>query len=297
MPADSVNILPGPLYHRMEPRIALSRRVNNLQFTISYDRTSQFFHLLANSSVGLPTDIWMPSGRNIKPQNCNIYAIGYETKINKWVPSISLFYKDFFNTTDFKDNANLFLNKYVESQLLQRAGKAYGMELSMQKKSGIFTGLMSYTLSKTFNRIEGVNEGKEYPSRYDKRHNLSATGKFDFSKKIQASFNFVYTTGGAITVPAGNFVFDGVVFNYYTSRNSYRLPDYHRLDMSLKYSPSANMKRKYKSAWSFDLYNAYGRKNPFTVFSMQSDYGLTNTGIKALYLFRVVPSVAYSFTF
>jgi hypothetical protein len=286
------------VFHRLEPRLSITYKHNSNSFVFSYDRMSQYFHLLANSSVGLPTDLWMPSGGGIEPQMADIFSINYHRLFRKsFEGSVGVYYKTFDNILDFKDNANLFVNRYVESQLLQGIAKAYGLETFFQKSAGNFTGSISYTASKATNSIAGVNGGKPFPSRYDKRHNFSITGKSILSKTWEFSFNFVYTTGGALTVPSGNFVFDGVVFNDFTTRNGFRLPDYHRLDISFRYNSSRNDHRKFKRTWSFDIYNAYGRKNPFTIYSQQEDHGFTRTDVKAIYLFRVVPTVTYNFSF
>ena len=285
-------------FHRIDPRVSISFTNKKIKYSASYDKTTQYFHLLANSSVGLPTDVWLPSSNNIHPQRADIFSVTTEYLPAKlFSPSLSVYYKSVNRNMDFIDNADLFVNKYVESQLRQGTAKAYGMEFMLQKATGKFTGFLSYTLSKAEVTINGVNRGEPFPSRYDKRHNLSLNAKIEVSKRLQASMNFVYTTGGAITVPTGNFVFDGVVFNYYSSRNGYRLPVYHRLDLSLKYTPRKNEGRKWSSFWSFDIYNVYGRKNPFTVFSRQADYGFGQTNVSMIYLFGIVPSLTYNFKF
>jgi hypothetical protein len=300
-PYDSITFSSGDvekIYHRLEPRLSLQYQRKNSSLTISYDRMSQYLHLLANSSVGLPTDVWLPSGGRIQPQMSDIYSINLHHNFNTtWQGSIGGFYKNLQNVLDFKDNANLFVNKYFESQLLQGKGTAYGVEFFMQKTREKFTGSISYTWSKAMNVIEGVNGDKPFPSRYDKRHNISFTGKHILSKRWEASVNFVYTTGGALTVPAGNFTFDGVAFNYYSDRNSFRLPDYHRMDVSLRYNSKKNDNRRFQSSWSFDVYNVYGRKNPFTVYSQQQDYYFQKTQVNAIYLFKVVPTISYNFKF
>lgn len=300
-PYDSVTFSKGEIeevFHRLDPRIAFIVTRGKHTISASYDRTNQFFHLLANSSVGLPTDIWMPSGGSIEPQRADIYALTYQRALGRDAEgSFGGFYKRTKNLLDFRDNANLFVNRYVESQLLQGTGESYGIEFFLQKQFGEFSGSLSYTWSKAMNTIAGVNDGQAFPSRYDKRNNISLNGLLKHSRRWKTSFNYVYTTGGALTVPAGNFTFDGVTFNYYTARNNFRLPDYHRFDISWKYSPRKNDHRQYKSHWSFEVYNVYRRKNPFTVYSQQLDDGFFATEVKAFYLFGLVPSITYNFTF
>jgi hypothetical protein len=214
-----------------------------------------------------------------------------------WGLASSIFYKRIHNVVDFRDNARLFLNKYIESQLLQGSAQAYGAELFIEKKKGRLTGSLSYTLSKTYNQIEGVNDGNPYPNRYDKRHNISSMWRFQLNPKLNVSANFILTSGGALTVPTGTFVFDGIPFNYYSKRNGYRLPVYNRLDLAFKYQRNKNPDRKFKGYWVLDIYNVYGKKNPFTVYSLQTDYGFQATKVNAFYLFKIVPSISYNFTF
>jgi hypothetical protein len=300
-PIDSVFYSKGEIekvFHRIDPRISFIWKTQKGTLTTSYDRTTQYFHLLANSSVGLPTDIWMPSGGTLEPQTADIFAITYQQQLRESLEgSIGSFYKSLQNIVDFKDNANLFVNSYIESQLLQGRGNSYGAELFLQKTAGKFRGSASYTWSKTKYHIEGVNNDLEFSPRFDKRHNLSITSKLEPSRRWQFSMNFVYTTGSAVTLPSGNFTFDGAIFNSYAARNSFRLPNYHRMDLSFRYSPRKNENRKYKSYWSFDIYNLYARKNPFTVYSQTEDYGFDFAKVRAIYLYKFVPSISYNFNF
>lgn len=298
-PIDSVTTSSFSAEHRLEPRIGIKYTLGRNRFSLSYDRTVQSLHLLANSSVGLPTDIWWPSSNNIRPQFADIYVASYEKYVTHYLEvHFSLFYKSLGNVVDFKDNAKLFVNKHVESQLLQGKGTSYGAEMFVAKTQGKMTGSLSYTYSKTFNRINGVNNGEKYPNRYDKRHNVSVMFKYPISKRIEVNSNFVLTSGGALTMPVGSFVFDGVSFNAYSTRNNYRLPAYHRLDLSFKYkNEKRNQSRRFKHYWSLDIYNAYGQKNPFTVYSIQEDHGFVQTRTHALFLYRIVPTLSFNFEF
>jgi hypothetical protein len=296
---DSVNASGLDLTHKLEPRVSVSYKIGNNTLSLSYDRTVQFLHLLSNSSVGLPTDIWWPSSNNIKPQYADIYAGSWGKDIR---PALYLefaaFYKSFYNVVDFRDNARLFANKHIESELLQGDGKSYGVELFVNKRQGKLTGSLSYTLSKTFNEIEGINNGRRYPNRYDKRHSAFMALHYALSDRIKLNSNFVISSGGALTMPAGSFTFDGVSFNLYSARNGYRLPIYHRLDLSFQYmNPERNENRRFRHYWSLDIYNAYGRRNPFTLYSVQADYGFHYTQANALYLYRIVPTLSFNFEF
>ncbi|HEY0744412.1 MAG TPA: TonB-dependent receptor [Chryseosolibacter sp.] len=296
-PVDSTRTSAFNPFNRFEPRVSVSYTYGKSRIGLSYDRTVQFFHLLANSSVGLPTDIWWPSSKNIKPALADILAGSYETNLASNIKMhYALYYKYLSNVTDFRDNARLFINKYVDSQLLQGTGTAYGAEFQLEKTKGRFTGLTSYTYSKTFNKIEGINNGQRYPNRYDKRHNLSTSVRYTISRTFELSSNFVLTSGGAVTVPVGSFTFGGVSFNSYSTRNNYRLQPYHRLDVSLKYRKSKSKKTSTRY-WSLDIYNVYARKNPFSIYSLQQDYGFVATNTYGLYLFGVVPALSYNFQF
>ena len=301
-PYDSITYDKGEIekiYHQLEPRVSLVYTPGKSSFSLSYDRTIQYFHLLANSSVGLPTDVWLPSGGRIRPQQADIFALSFQRPLGEKLSSlVSVFYKRMHNITDFKDNANLFVNRYIESQLLQGRGTAYGSEFLLQKKTGKFTGLISYTLSRTYHYIDGVNNNERYIPRYDKTHSLNTSALLKLSKRWEIGTNYVYGTGGAITMPSGNFWFDGATFNTYTTRNGYRLPDYHRLDLSFRFSPKKNDRRKrYRSEWTLDIYNVYARKNPVTIYSQPQDVFFTKTEVNAIYLFKILPSLSYSFKF
>ena len=296
-PMDSVTTSSFSPEHKLEPRFSIKYTSGKNRFSLSYDRTVKFLHLLANSSVGMPTDIWWPSSRNIKPQFADIYAASYDRYATDWLDMhFSLFYKSLQNVVDFKDNAKLFVNKYVESQLLQGRGTSYGAEMFVAKTRGKLTGSLGYTYSKTFNKIDGVNDGQSYPNRYDKRHNVSVMFTYPLSDRVEINSNFVVTSGGALTMPVGSFVFDGVLFSSYSTRNSYRLPAYHRLDLSFKYrNEQRNQARRFKHYWSLDIYNVYGQKNPFTIYSIQQDYGFVQTDTRALFLYRIVPTLSFNF--
>lgn len=310
IPHDSINFSNGKIaeaFHRFDPRIWLSYAVDlNNTVTISYDRTTQYLHLLSNSSVGLPTDIWMPSGNNIEPQLADIYVLSYQHQRPEEGMDfrLSAYYKLTYNILDFIDNANLFVNPYIQSQLLQGKGKSYGAEFFLQKKIGKVQGSVAYTLSQALNTIQGINQGKPFASRYDKRHNISATTIYHYSKRLEVSMNFIFTTGGAYTAPVGSFSFGDysagltktTAFSYYTARNAARLPQYHRLDLGIKYYSKKNEIRRWKSWWGLDVYNIYNRKNPFSVF-VEQDGNSHNTKASMVYLFGAVPTISYNFTF
>lgn len=299
LPSDSLSTKDIKLRWRLEPRLSIRYMIGKGSMSFSYDRTLQFMHLLANSSVGLPTDIWWPSTNNIKPQSADIFAFSYEREISRGLRgNIAAFFKSMNGIVDFRDNAKLFVNKYLESQILQGTGTSYGAEVLISKQIGKLIGSVSYTYSKSYNTIDGINNGKAYPNRYDKRHNVAVVLSTPVSERITLNSNVVFTTGGALTVPDGSFIFDGVAFNAYGDRGNYRLPAYHRLDVSLRYeNRKKNEARSFKHYWVLDVYNMYGRKNPFTLYSLQTDNAFYQTRTQALYLYRIVPTLTYNFQF
>ncbi len=285
-------------FQRLEPRMNMRYKINEAQsIKASYTRTSQNLHLLSSSSLGLPTDVWYPVNKHIKPQIADQFALGYFNNFsdNKWVTSVESYYKDMKNQIDFKDNANLFLNSKVEQEILSGKGWSYGAEFMVKKEKGLLKGWLAYTWSKTEKKIEGINQGKAFPTRYDKRHDLSAFLNYKLSKRMTLSSNFVYSTGGAITAAKGSFEYQGTLVNHYSERNAYRLPNYHRLDLSLVLK--GKQKKKYKTQWVFAVYNVYNRHNAYSIYTKQDDYDLKTNQSYLIYMFGAVPSVSYNIKF
>lgn len=310
-PYDSVVTHSGIVqaYHRIDPRAWLSWKLNeNQSIIISYDHTTQFLHLLSNSALSLPTDMWMVSGGSIKPQSADNYAIAYSIQSDKknWKALFSVYDKKMKHITDFKDNANLFANPYVQSQMLQGVGHSYGLEMMAQKEVGKSQGMVSYTLSRTVYQIDGINNDRPFASRSDRRHNVKVNLTRKWSKRLETSLNFIYTSGAPTTIPQGYFPFSTnysgggwipMTFSYYTNRNGYRLPDYHRLDFSVKLHSRKNETRKMKTWWTVDVYNVYARKNPFGLYAQQNRYDLNKVDFRMMYLFGVVPTISYNLAF
>lgn len=287
-------------YYALEPRLSLGYLLTeNVSMKASYIHTVQNLHKISNSSLGLPTDIWLPAASDIRPQSADQYSLGVYTdwKDDTFEFSAEVFGKQMHDIIDFKDNAELFVNPQVAEEILPGEGRAYGLELLLQKKKGRTQFWLSYTLSKAEFQIDGINEDNWYPARYDRRHSLKLTLTHSLSKAWSVSSNFVYSTGSATTIPIGIFEFKGSSFIEYSDRNAYRLPDYHRLDIAFKYVPSKNSQRRWKSEWNFGLYNVYGRKNVFSLYLRQNDYQLQQQQAYQIYLFTFMPNVSYSFKF
>ena len=287
-------------YHGLEPRISIRYLINNSSSVkASFTKSKQFQHLISNSTVGLPTDVWLPADKYIKPQSSTQYAVGYFKKFfdDHVEFSAEAYYKTMNDIIDYKDNADLMLNNHIETQALRGKGKSYGLELFLKKKVGRYTGWISYTLSKTSKKIEGVNNGNWYPVQYDKRHNLSAILNYKLNNRWSVATTFKYSSGGHITIPEGVFNFQGVAFNYYTSRNGYELPAYHRLDLSFTYKERQRTYPNKSGEWNFGIYNVYDQRNIFSLFIKQDRGNLNLNKAYKMYLYGIIPFVSYNFKF
>lgn len=299
---DTVKIPSGKFYHHeygLEPRIALSYMLNNqTSVKASYSRTLQYVHLLSFSSSGSPLDVWIPANPAIKPQIAHQYSVGFFMGLfmNKLQTSVEVFHKDLKHVIDFKDHPNVLLYDQVETELRFGTGYAYGMEWMLRKESGDLTGWISYTWLRSFRKIEEVNNNKKFPTPSDRPHNVSIVLNYQvpFYRRIEASVNWIYNTGQPFVMPEGRFLFFGEFIPVYSGRNAYRMPDYHRLDFSLIYRLNRPGSR-FKNELNLSIYNLYGRKNPWMIA-----YRLTRDGTQyaeMTYLFGVVPSVTWNFSF
>ena len=281
---------------RLAPRASLTYIIDDKNSVkASYNRTYQYLHLVTNSSVGLPTDVWLPVDNNIRPREADQVALGYFRNLqdNALRFSAETYYKRFNNVIDYKDNADLFLNNNVETQIRTGTGEAYGVEFLLEKRKGRWNGWTSYTLSRVTQQIDGVNQGKEYSPRYDKRHNLSLVVSYELNKKWQLAANFAYISGGGITVPLGFYNSAGRPYNYYSERNAYRLPAYHQLNISgtYKFRP----KGKWQSELVLGITNVYDRRNYFSFYVNHQENARTR--VFKSYLFGLMPSINYNFKF
>lgn len=302
-PIDSVVRAAGEIfnsYDGWEPRLSMRLLMNSTaSIKASYNRTYQYIHLATNSTAAFPWDIWVPSSERVLPEIADQVAVGWFQNIsdNTYEASAEIYCKTLQNQFDFRDGAILLLNEDLESEFRFGDGRAYGLETMIQKKKGRLTGQLSYTLSRATRTIEGVNEGREYSANSDRRHDISATVSWRSSERGTLSANFVYYTGVPITLPAGQYVISGQTVNFISERNGYRLPDYHRMDLSYTIDSKKKEGRRWNGSWNFSLYNAYGRKNAFAVLAGSQTNPGQNSQLVKLYLFRWVPSVTYNFEF
>ncbi len=285
-------------YFNLEPRFSASFKLNtSSSVKLSYTRTTQNLHLLSNSTSSNPTDVWIPSSNNVKPEISDQVSAGYYRNFrdNAYEFSSEIYYRDLQNQIDYKNGAQLIANQNVESQLIFGKGRAYGLELFFKKKVGKLTGWVSYTLSKTERKFDGVNNFTWYPANQDRTHNLSVVGIYKVNKKWTLSADFVYYTGNAVTWPSGKYEVNGQIAFLYTERNGYRMPAYHRLDVGA--TLQGKKTKKFDSNWNFSIYNLYGRENPYSITFEQDPGDPSKTRAEQVSLFRWVPSVTYNFKF
>jgi hypothetical protein len=285
-------------YVNLEPRIGVNYIINEKSSVkASYGRNTQNLHLLSNSTSSNPTDLWIPSSNNVMPEIADQVSLGYfrNFKDNTYEFSGEVYYKNMQNQIDYKDGAQLNFNANVEADLLYGIGRAYGVELFLKKKYGRLNGWIGYTLARTERKIDGINNGQYYAAKQDRTHDVSVVGIYELSKKWTLSAAWVYYTGNAITFPSGKYVSAGQVLNYYTERNGYRMPDYHRLDVGATWYRKRTAKRE--SSWNFSVYNAYGRENAFTITFEQDANDPNRTQAIQTTLFRWIPSITYNFKF
>ena len=293
-------------FGNLEPRLSLAYTFNDRQSVkASYNRMTQYLHLVTNTSSPTPLDIWTPSGKYIEPQSLDQVAVGYfqNFKEEKYSLELETFYKYIRNRLDYIDGANLIANDAIEQVLLKGNARAYGTELLFRKNKGRFTGWLAYTLSRSEQRTPGrtieetgINNGEWYRTSYDKTHDISLTGSYELSKKWRFNSNFIFQTGLPTTYPKGQYQFENLTIPVYGLRNSNRLPDYHRLDISATYTPKPNKRSGYISSWNFGIYNVYARKNAVSLSFRENEDTGRNEAVR-LSLFGIVPSVTYNFKF
>jgi hypothetical protein len=309
---------PIKAFGNLEPRASFMYEVSNsVSIKASYNRMNQYIHLISNTTASTPIDVWQPSTNNIKPQQGNQVALGYfkNIKENGYETSAEVYYKWTKNQVDYIDGADLFINKYLEGQLLSGIGRAYGIELYAKKNTGRLTGWLSYTLGKSELKVDGINFGSNrftgkgdwYATRFDQRHNFKLTSFYDLSKKVSLSGIFSYVSSAPATYPTDRVSQQGYVIPYFSGgkRNNVRIPDYHRLDVSatIKNIWRGKKERSGEDHLVISVYNAYARKNPFSVSFSQGkdrqpgDKPLSTTSTQTSIIGTIIPSISYNFKF
>lgn len=298
-------------YSSLEPRVSLNfQPTGSLSVKASYNKMTQYIHLLSNTAASSSLDVWTPSTNNIRPQSGDIYVFGLfkNFKNNLFETSVEVYYKDLKNQIDYIDGADLLINKYFEGDLLSGLGRAYGVELLLRKNRGNFNGWVSYSYGKSELKIDGINNFEWYPTRYDQTHNFKVTSTYKISNRVQLSGNFVYLTGTPVTFPSSKYVIQGfaIPHNAEMSRHQFRIPDYHRLDISVtlkgKEFKRNGKERKNESSTVIGIYNLYNRRNPFSIYFSQGKSNVSQGFVpgevtRLSIIGSFVPSVTYNFKF
>jgi hypothetical protein len=291
-------------YMNFEPRFSIKYQINEASsIKASYNRMAQYVHLLSNTAAATPVDQWYPTTNVLQPELADQVALGYFRNFNDnaWESSVEVYYKDLQNQLDFIPSADLGFNESVESDLLVGIGRAYGVEFFLKKNVGKLTGFLSYTLSRSERRVEGINNGDWYPTRFDQTHNVNLTLSYDLTEKWSFSSNFVYNTGTPASFPTNGYFLQGVTFFVPHTpggeRNQNRIPDYHRIDLSATYKPYTENDAWWKGQWVFSIYNLYARRNAFSIYPSFNLDTRQPEFIRFSLLGSIVPSITYNFDF
>lgn len=286
-------------YINLEPRMSASLVLDERRsLKTSYNRLVQNLHQLTNTSSSLPTDQYVLSSLSIKPQMVDQVSFGYFQKFTPrhYELSVEAYYKRLGNQIDVRNGATLQANSHFEGELLFGVGRAYGLETYLRKHSGRLTGWLSYTLSKSQRKFSGINAGRWFNARQDRSHDLAIVANYALSSAWTLGATFVFNTGNAVTFPSGKYLVNGRSMFYYTERNGYRMPDYHRLDFGVTYSPKKTNKG-FRSSWTLGLYNVYNRKNAYTIDFRENKANPNLTEAYKIVLFGIVPSLTWNFKF
>lgn len=285
-------------YFNLEPRLSVNFMMNdNNSLKLSFNRNTQNLHQLSNTTSTLPTDVWIMSSRLVKPESAVQGALGYYVDFNKdrYEFSAEVYYKDMQNQIEIRNGGDVQANPKLEADLVYGVGRAYGLELFLKKRMGRLNGWISYTLSKSERQFEEINQGAWFNARQDRTHNLNIVTMVDIKPRLSFSATFSLSSGTAVTYPSGKYTIDDHQVWYYSERNGYRMPVYHRLDMALTLKSKAGS--KFNSSWNFGLYNAYNHKNAYLIDFRQNEEDPSRTEAYQIALFGIVPSVTWNFNF
>jgi hypothetical protein len=280
-------------------------------------RNYQYIHLTSLSPTSLPTDVWIPSTDLTKPQIGVQYSVGYFRNFHQddYETSVELYYKDMYNQTEYKEGAQpeQTVNDNIDNLLIYGRGYSYGAEFFLKKRTGNLNGWIGYTWSKTFRVFDEVNNGEPFPTRWDRRHDISFVANYALNKKWEFGFVFVYATGNAITLPVERYFIEGKIVDRYGDRNSFRMAPYHRADISATYHVTPRRERRHPlpdgaperktlfySSWNFSVYNLYNRRNPYFIYfgtDGQLQEGTLQVKAYQVSLFPILPSVTWNFSF
>jgi hypothetical protein len=293
-------------FNNLEPRFAVAYTLNDDQsIKASYNRMTQYLHLISNTQSPTPLDVWAPSDQYLKPQLLDQVALGYfrNLKDDSYSLEVETFFKKIKNRVDYIDGANLIANEAIERVVLNGKARAYGLEVLFRKNSGQFKGWISYTVSRTEQQVAGrtteetgINNGNWYKTGFDKTHNIAIVGNYKLNEKWRFSANFILQTGQPVTFPTGQYEYEGITVPIFSARNENNLPTYHRLDVSATLTPRKNKDRKWQAEWVFGIYNIYNRQNAASITFRQNQETGSNEALR-LSIFGLVPSATYNIKF
>jgi len=293
---------PVTTYVGLEPRVSTRFAVSpNASLKAGLTVTNQYLHLVSNSSSTLPADIWVPSTERVKPQRGLQYSLGYFRNFsnNRYEASLEVYYKTLRDQIDYREDYVNDPAEDLENEFVFGEGKSYGLELLVRKNKGLCTGWIAYTLSRTERQFDDINNGEVYPTQFDRRHDISLVANYTAGEKWELGGTFVFATGSAFTPLRSVYLIGQDVVPRYGDRNSARIEDYHRLDLSATFTPSAAADKRFKSSWTFGVYNTYSRLNPFFVyydFETDPESGTAKGSAYKVALFPVIPSVTWNFS-
>lgn len=305
---DTIRYSSGQLinsFKTLEPRIALNFRLNkNSSIKASYSKTAQYIHLISNTISPAPTDIWKLSDEYIPPLISNQYTLGLYKNFNNdfWEFSVEGYFKDIINNIQYKNGADLVFNQNIETEILLSKARAYGLEFYAKKRRGRVRGWISYTISRAESKLnDGFNQNFVLEN-HDKTHDFSTSWNMQIGRRLSASANFIYSTGIPVTLPTDKYVFENNLVPHFNERNNSRLPDYHRLDLSLRLDGKKTRKngatRKNRDYWILTIYNVYARKNAYSYFYRESEL---NPGLGEIVQYSIfgtiIPAITYNFKF
>ena len=300
-------------YTNLEPRASVKIQTGpKTSLKMSYNRMSQYIHLISNTTASNPLDVWKPSTNNVRPQIGDQYALGIFKNFgpnNDYELSVEGYFRDTKDQIEYIDGADILINEFLEADLLSGIGRAMGLEFYLKKNTGKLNGWISYTLGKSELKVDGINNFEWYPARFDQRHNLKVVGYYELSPRWTLSANFTYLSGTPTTFPTDRFTQQEylIPYNAFNSRNNVRIPDFHRLDISAtlygkKYKKNGKL-RKNRDYWVFGLYNLYARRNPFSIyFSQGTERPVTGQPIETFatrvsIVGTIIPAISYNFSF
>ena len=300
-------------YTNLEPRVSFRLRTGRkMSIKGSYSRMAQYLHLISNTTASNPLDVWRPSTNNLKPQTGDQYALGIFRNFGEaddYEFSIEGYYRVTKNQVEYIDGAEIFINEFLEADLLSGDGRAMGLEFYLKKNSGKLNGWISYTLGKTELKVNGINNNEWYPTRFDQRHNLKIVGYYHLNDRWTLSANFTFLSGTPTTFPTDRFTQQGylIPYNAFNSRNNVRIANFHRLDISAifygkKYKKNGK-ERKNRDYWIFGFYNVYARRNPFSIYFSQGEERpvagepVPSMATRVAIIGTIVPAISYNFKF